>query len=368
MDADLSRSLRILSGIQAAFANVSDARIVPLHYNQADTLNQLVASGSVDGVIGAFLGDRWLEDLLVHAIPMVNVGGLSAIHSIPTVGVDAHATGALAAQYFLNNGWHHTAIVHERAAYTSKKIHDGFIGASVQAGYTPLEPPSGITTSNPSGLREWLTTLPDHTGCFCTSDFLARQLVTAAYAAGRTVPESIGLLGIGDSLLDSVLSPCTLSSIVLPDFEIGRQAAMLLAAIMEKPRHTHTSIAIPPVRIIVRESSSAFRYPDPIVNKALAYIEENLFERCGIETLAQHCGASKRHLEMRFNALLGRPPAAEWNHRRHQEVCRLLADTTIPIKEIATLAGSAEASNFWNAFKKMEGITPAKYRTAHTKR
>ena len=66
--------------------------------------------------------------------------------------------------------------------------------------------------------------------------------------------------------------------------------------------------------------------------------------------------------EERFKVALGRPPAAEWRRRRHREICRLLADTAIPLAEIAALAGEGEPSYFWNAFRKAEGVTPARYR------
>ncbi len=366
MDSDLSSSLRILSGVQEKLAGFSDVRIVPLHYNQADTLAHLVSIGGVDGVVGAFLGDRWLESLLSHHIPMVNVGNISEIHSIPSVGADFRATGAMAVRYFAENGWSSTAIVHEQASFASKMMYEGFIQESLSRGITPILPPAGAVFSKSTGLEEWLTSLPEHTGCFCSSDFIARQIVRALAEAGRRVPESIGVLGIGDSMLDSVLSPCTLSSIVLPEREIGLRAAAMLIDMIENPKRHHPSEWIPPTRIIVRESSASFRYSDPAVNKAIAYMVAHLFAPCGTDALAKTCGVSKRSLEMRFNATLSTPPATEWKRRRHQEICRLLAETAIPIKDIATMSGRAEASNFWNAFKKTEGVTPAKYRENRT--
>lgn len=364
MDSDLSRSLRILSGVQEKLAAFSDVRIVPLHYNQADTLAHLVSIGSVDGVVGAFLGDRWLESLLAHHIPMVNVGNISEIHSIPSVGADFRATGAMAVRYFAENGWTSTAIVHEHASYASKMMYEGFIQESLSRGISPILPPSGAVFSKSTGLEAWLSALPEHTGCFCSSDFIARQIVRALAEAGRRVPESIGVLGIGDSMLDSVLSPCTLSTIVLPEREIGLRAAAMLISMIENPKRQQASEWIPPTRIIVRESTASFRYSDPVVNKAIAYMVAHLFAPCGTDALAKTCGVSKRSLEMRFNTTLNTSPATEWKRRRHQEVCRLLAETAIPIKDIATMSGRAEASNFWNAFKKSEGITPAKYREA----
>ncbi len=130
----------MLAGVQEKLAGFSDMRIVPLHYDQADTLAHLVSAGSVDGVVGAFLGDRWLERLLSRRVPMVNVGNMSDIHSIPSVGADFRATGAMAVRYFAEAGWSRTAIVHERASFASKTMHEGFIRESESRGIAPMQP------------------------------------------------------------------------------------------------------------------------------------------------------------------------------------------------------------------------------------
>ena len=367
MDSDLSRSLRLLAGIQEKMAATPNTRIVPLHYNQTDTLTNLVERGSVEGVIGAFLGDRWLEHLLPHRIPLVNVGTVSEIHTVPSVMADFPAIGALTVRHFAETSWPHTAMIYERASHASREMHDGFMAESQRLGRVPFIMPEGLICADASRLGDWLTTLPANTGCFCSSDFVARQVLLALRAIGRPVPDDIGVIGVGDSLLDSALSPCTLSTVIPPDREIGLRAANMLAEMIAGKQTTHASERIPPSRIIVRESSAAARFDAPVVAKAVHYMSTHLFAPCGMETLAQHCGASKRSLEMRFKAATGQSPATEWKRRRHREICRLLAETTLPIKEIAALSGRAEASNFWNAFRKTEGITPAQYRTRHVR-
>jgi LacI family transcriptional regulator len=172
-------------------------------------------------------------------------------------------------------------------------------------------------------------------------------------------------VGVGDSLLDSVLAAKPLSSIILPDLQIGRAAAAKMAAMLRGGAPRPASETLPPVRLVVRESSALFLCPDPLVARAVGQIEANLFRPCGTDALARRLGASKRSLELRFKAALGRPPAAEWRHRRHREICRLLADTAIPLAEVAALAGEGEPSYFWNAFRKAEGVTPARYRSNH---
>lgn len=364
LDSDLSRSLRILAGVQEAISSVPDTRVVPLHYNQTETLEHLLSMGSVDGVVGAFLGDRWLERLLPFAKPLVNVGSISEIHSVPSVNADFNAIGSFAARYFIDNGWSQTAVVFERASYASRLMHDGFVREASSRNTTPLVIPRDVICSDSRHLKSWLSSVPESTGCFCTSDFIARQVVGALRDINRAVPSSVGVLGVGDSMLDSVLCPVTLSSIVMPDRQIGRRAAEMLVTMLADNTKKIKSESLSSIHIIVRESSAFFHYRDVLVNKAISYMAANLFSPCGVDELSHICGASKRSLEMRFNAVLGRPPAAEWRLRRHREICRLLADTRIPIKEIASMSGLSEPTNFWNAFKNAEGITPAKYRAS----
>lgn len=368
LDADLTRSLRILAGVQEVCAALPDVRLAPLHHNQTDTLLHLLELRGVHGVIGAFLGDRWLEDFARFAIPLVNVGTVSEVKSVPSVLPDFVAAGRLAAESFARNGWKRAAIVYERAGHASRLMHDGFARRAAELGLALAVVPPEVVCADAAHLGRWLATLPDQTGCFCTSDFLARQAVQALGARGRSVPDSVAVVGAGDSLLDSVLSPKLLSSIILPDLQIGRAAASKMAAMLRDGAARPASETLPPIRLVVRESSALFICQDPLVARAVGHIDANLFRPCGTEALARRLGVSKRGLELRFKAALGRPPAAEWRHRRHREICRLLADTAVPLAEIAALAGDGEPSYFWNAFRKVEGTTPARYRTAHAGR
>lgn len=362
LDSDLSRSLRILAGVQEVLSAIPETRLAPLHHNQTETLLHLLASGAVDGVIGAFLGDRWLEDLKPFGVPLVNIGTVSAITSVPSVLPDFAAAGRLAADAFARNGWRRSAIVYERAGHASRLMHEGFVRRAAELGLALAVVPADVVCSDAAQLGRWLATLPEGTGCFCASDFLARQAVQALIARGRAVPASVAVVGVGDSPLDSVLAAKPLSSIVLPDLQIGRVAAAKMAAMLDGGALRTASKTLPPVRLVVRESSALFLCPDPLVARAVGHIEANLFRPCGTDALARRLGASKRSLELRFKVALGRPPAAEWRRRRHREICRLLADTAIPLAEIAALAGEGEPSYFWNAFRKAEGVTPARYR------
>jgi AraC-like DNA-binding protein len=51
------------------------------------------------------------------------------------------------------------------------------------------------------------------------------------------------------------------------------------------------------------------------------------------------------------------------NRLRHRLAAELLRETDLPVKEIAYLLGYTESPNFSQAFKTMEGVSPANFRT-----
>ncbi len=76
-----------------------------------------------------------------------------------------------------------------------------------------------------------------------------------------------------------------------------------------------------------------------------------------------HC--SRRTLEKRFRAALGRSIHQEVIRRRMESARRLLRDTTLTIASTAGEAGFANAQRFYAAFKRVQGVTPGAYRQSY---
>lgn len=47
-----------------------------MHCTQDDLLDALLRQGRLDGVIGAFISERWVAGLPGRPLPLVNVGGM----------------------------------------------------------------------------------------------------------------------------------------------------------------------------------------------------------------------------------------------------------------------------------------------------
>lgn len=106
---------------------------------------------------------------------------------------------------------------------------------------------------------------------------------------------------------------------------------------------------------------------DPITQKALRYIEGNLFSVMSITDLARRVGASPATLRRRFSESLARGPQDYIRERRLEEAAKLLQNPDSSISEIASLVGYENFGAFSEAFKKQFGQSPSEYRKNSTK-
>jgi transcriptional regulator GlxA family with amidase domain len=92
------------------------------------------------------------------------------------------------------------------------------------------------------------------------------------------------------------------------------------------------------------------------------FILEHLDEPLSVERLAQEMGMSPRTLSRWCRRELGESPAALTRRVRFEEAQRLLEQTTMPLKEIASRTLIGDSSTLWRIFIRHLGVTPAEYR------
>ncbi|GAB3978222.1 GlxA family transcriptional regulator [Actinoallomurus acanthiterrae] len=85
-------------------------------------------------------------------------------------------------------------------------------------------------------------------------------------------------------------------------------------------------------------------------------------ERHGVEELAARAGLSPRHLQRRFTAELGVPPAAYVERVRVEAARRALAEGDDPVDAIARRCGFGTAETLRRAFHRHVGVPPSDYR------
>jgi AraC family transcriptional regulator of adaptative response / DNA-3-methyladenine glycosylase II len=85
-------------------------------------------------------------------------------------------------------------------------------------------------------------------------------------------------------------------------------------------------------------------------------------EPASVERLAQRLGISDRHLRRIFEAQLGVSPLQYLQTRRLLSAKQLLADTRLPITEVALVSGFASVRRFNSAFAAHYGLSPGALR------
>lgn len=101
---------------------------------------------------------------------------------------------------------------------------------------------------------------------------------------------------------------------------------------------------------------------DPI-RAAVSAIHADPGARNGLGDLAGQAGLSPRHLQRRFTAEVGTPPAAYVERVRIEAAQRALTGTDDPVGTIARRCGFGTAETLRRAFHRHAGIAPADYRT-----
>jgi transcriptional regulator GlxA family with amidase domain len=95
----------------------------------------------------------------------------------------------------------------------------------------------------------------------------------------------------------------------------------------------------------------------------LAFILEHINESLSVDLLARKVGMSPRTLSRWCACEFGESPAALVRRLRLEEARRLLEQTSLPLKDVASRTRIGDESTLWRLFIRHLGVTPADYRT-----
>ncbi|HET7838506.1 MAG TPA: AraC family transcriptional regulator, partial [Rectinemataceae bacterium] len=121
-------------------------------------------------------------------------------------------------------------------------------------------------------------------------------------------------------------------------------------------------LKLPPKGIVERESTRVYACPDPLVSKAATFIRARAHEGIGVPDILEVVSASRRALETRFRAALGRSLHEEILRVRLARAKRLLGETSLTVERIAADCGFGALQRFHAAFKEAEGMSPGEWR------
>lgn len=98
------------------------------------------------------------------------------------------------------------------------------------------------------------------------------------------------------------------------------------------------------------------------MRRFLEYIEEHLDQDISLEEMAASAGVSKTEVLRCFHKTLQTTPYSYVMEARLSKAADLLAETGLPVGEIASRTGFNQQSYFGKRFKEKMGVTPLEYR------
>lgn len=105
---------------------------------------------------------------------------------------------------------------------------------------------------------------------------------------------------------------------------------------------------------------TAQSYP-PLIQHAIAIMQEDFAHLYGIEDLAQRLEVSPPHLIRKFSASVGISPGQYLTQVRIHFAKRLLRSGTISLEMVAACTGFSNASYFGKVFRRITGMSPSAY-------
>ncbi len=351
MDRRNGQSELLLRGI-ATYARPDRPWVFSWESPTADGIQRLLELDLV-GILAKDLDDRGVELIENSQLPAVHMGRRLKAAALGCVDTDGRAVGDMAATYFTHRGYKHFGY------YAPMGTHSDACLASFQKRVT-----SGghsCHLADPDRVQEWLSALPKPVAILCSSDDGALSIAEHCRELGIVVPDEVAVLGVDNDIPVCALASPPISSVQTAFERMGFAAAEMLNEMMTEGKPPRV-LAVPPIRVVSRRSTDAAAASDPLVARALAYMQANFSEDDCLGDFFATIRCSRRTLERKFRETTGLSPTQAWLRFRVEEAERLLADTELSVETVADRSGFGEVRQLQLAFRKVLKQTPSEFR------
>ncbi len=310
-------------------------------------------------------------------LPCVDLSIFRPDIALPRITGDQFLIGQTAADHLLERGFRHAAFFSTEYQHTHKLRCEGFCERfAAQTGKQPANLSWALHSQN--GTENWraqnawlkrrLRALPKPLGVFCYSDYDASKIEIISLEAGYSIPEEIAILGVDDDPLVCENIHIPLSSVRHDLVRVGYEGSALLDLLMRGEAGPDRPILIPPRGVEIRASTDTFVTADPVIRTVIKYFRENLSRDIGVEDAAAAAGLPPHKLKAHFRSVLGESVYATLIRLRLLDAKRLLLQTDLSVKEIASQTGFCHAQHLNNAFSRATGCAPTTYRQQERER
>lgn len=101
---------------------------------------------------------------------------------------------------------------------------------------------------------------------------------------------------------------------------------------------------------------------NPVVDRAIMYIQSHLTEKLSVEEISANAGYSASYFSHIFSEETGMSPYQFVMKSRIEHAQQLLKTSRLAVQEIAFQCGFNSAANFCYTFRRMSGMSPHEYR------
>jgi AraC-like DNA-binding protein len=186
---------------------------------------------------------------------------------------------------------------------------------------------------------------------------LARAVADLALARGLRIPEDVGLVAADDDPVLCELPPA-LTSLHFDYAEVGVRAGQLLGRLMAGQRAPAKNVLVAPT-LVPRLSTDRAAVADPLVAKALWFLDDRRTEAIRPRQVAEAVGLRLRALEGRLQRARGRTVAQEIARARVEHAKILLGDPGYSPCSVARQSGFGSYDALLRAFKRHAGMVPS---------
>ena len=355
----------LLLGVRTYIADRPGWSIYIGEHSRQDTDLSWLEGWRGDGVIARIENEETALQVRRLGVPAVDLSSAGLAPEFPCVETDDEVIARWAVDHFSERGIENFAFCGDSRFGWSIKRQARFADHVRERGgraHVFELSASRIAADNRRSLVAWLAALPKPVGVLACYDIAGQELLEACKIAGLSVPDSVLVLGVdNDELLCNLTSP-PMSSIQPDTTRTGYLAAQLLDDMMSGAPTEAWMHLIEPLRIVPRQSSDLLAVDDAVVAGALRFIRERADANPTVEAVTRHVGLSRRALDYRFVALLGRTVHEEIVRVRMDRVAELLLQTDWTLPRIAERVGFSHSEYMGVAFRKHTGKAPGEYR------
>ena len=343
------------------------------HMMSTDRLLHRLSGWNGDGALVTLRNDpdqlRIVRQLIRRGIPVVDLTCEHPEIKVPRVIGDHFSIGQSAGRHFIERNF--SNLVWFSSAYTN--VHDlryrGLMdvrdGRDVRR-LVVCEALGERKRDDWNTISRWLggelARAPKPLGVVCYDDSDAARVADVCRAYGLSIPEEVAILGIGNDTFICEYQENPLSSVIHNSEATGYEGAKLLDRLMDGGKSPQAPVLIPPRGIVIRKSTETIAAADPIVRRALNYIDTHLASSFGIAQIADELDMTAISLHRLFKKHLGRRVGDEIRRERIAKAKILLQATELKICSIAKETGFCNLAHFTRTFKQSCGMVPSAYR------